>query len=185
MPDHDNGHDAGPVLLDSLDFVWARIRDRLSGLTEAEYLWEPAPGCWSVRAVPGAGWQIERPDPEPVPAPVTTIAWRLWHLGSECLAGFTAQGLGPWPLAVRGQEWYPEPGPALAALDRAWQAFRAGLAKLGEDGLWRPRQSGQDGYPGGLWAAVVLRAQDELSHHGAEIALLRDLYVLQFEPAGC
>jgi hypothetical protein len=181
MPGHEDGHDAGPVLLDSLDLVWTRVRDRLSGLGADEYLWEPAPGCWSVRAAPG-GWRIERPDPEPFPPPVTTIAWRLWHLGSECLAGYTAQGLGRWPLAVRGLDWYPEPEAALAALDQAWQAFRAGLAQLGEEGLWRPRGPLDGEFPGGLWAAVVLRAQDELSHHGAEIALLRDLYVVQREP---
>jgi hypothetical protein len=26
-----------------------RLRERLSGITEEEYLWEPVPGCWTVR----------------------------------------------------------------------------------------------------------------------------------------
>jgi hypothetical protein len=176
MPQDVNRQVTGPLLLDSLDCVWSRIRDRLTGLTEDEYLWEPGAGCWSVRSGPDGGWHIERSDPEPVPAPVTTIAWRLWHLGSECLARYTRHGLGPWPLQVQNREWYAAPGPALEALDQAWRAFREGLAQLGEDGLWQPPGPAGDECAERPWAGLVLHAQDELSHHGAEIALLRDLY---------
>lgn len=176
MPADLDGRQVGPLLLGSLDYVWSRIRDRLSGLTEDEYLWEPGPGCWSVRLTSGGRWEIERPEPEPSPPPVTTIAWRLWHVGSECLAGYTSQGLGPWPLKVRDREWYPSPGPALEALDQAWQAFYAGLVNLGEDGLWQPLGPAWEEFADDPWAGLVLHAQDELSHHGAEVALLRDLY---------
>jgi DinB superfamily len=174
-----NGHYIGPLLLGSLDYVWSRIRKNLDGLTTAEYLWEPAPGCWSVRPGRDGGWLAERPAIEPSPPPVTTIAWRLWHLGSECLAGYTSRGLGSWPLEVRGQEWYAAPEPAIEAVDEAWLAFRAGLAHLGEDGLWQslgPQWAESVGDP---WAGLVLHAQDEMSHHGAEIALLRDLYAVR------
>ena len=172
-----NARQVGPLLLGSLDYIWSRIRQRLSGLTADEYLWEPVPGCWSVRQTPRGEWEIERPDPEPSPPPVTTIAWRLWHIGSECLAGYTSQGLGPWPLEVRDRQWYPSPGPALDALDQAWQAFYAGLMRLGEDGLWRPLGPAWEEFADDPWAQLVLHAQDELSHHGAEVALLRDLYL--------
>ena len=42
----------GPTHLhDQLDFHWQhRLRPRLEGLTDDEYLWEPVPGCWSIRA---------------------------------------------------------------------------------------------------------------------------------------
>jgi len=167
----------GPILLGALDYVWSRIWDRAAGLSEEEYRWEPVPGCWSVRPAPDGRWLAERPKPEPSPPPVTTIAWRLWHIGSDCLAGYTRKGLGPWPLATRGLEWHSRPGPALAAVEQAWQAFRGGLAAFGEDGLWRPLGPDWGPYSDETWAALVLHAQDELSHHGAEIALLRDLYV--------
>jgi hypothetical protein len=179
MSEDVNGRNMGPLLLGSLDYVWSRIRERLDGLTAEEYLWEPAPGCWSVRPGPDGGWQIERPGPEPTPPPVTTIAWRLWHIGSECLAGYTSQGLGPWPLEVRDLEWYATPEPAVKALDEAWLAFRAGLAELGEDGLWQPLGPAWDEFADDPWAGLVLHAQDEMSHHGAEIALLRDLYAVR------
>jgi DinB superfamily len=175
MSEDVNGRQVGPLLLSSLEYVWSRIRGRLSGLTADEYLWEPVPGCWSVRPGPGGGWEIDRPDPELSPPPVTTIAWRLWHIASECLADYTWRGLGPWPLEVQGQDWYPSPDLALGALDRAWQAFYAGLVSLGEEGLWRPLGPAWEEFADDLWAQLVLHAQDELSHHGSEVALLRDL----------
>jgi hypothetical protein len=179
MPEDADGRYLGPLLLSSLDYVWSRIRERLNGLTADEYLWEPGPGCWSVRPGPDGSWQVERPSPEPVPPPMTTIAWRLWHIGSECLAGYTAKGLGPWPLKVRDREWYTAPDDAIEALDVAWAAFRAGLGELGEDGLWQPLGAGWHEYAADPWAGLVLHAQDEMSHHGAEIALLRDLYAVR------
>ena len=166
----------GPMLLDGFDAVWARVRGRLDGLTQEEYLWEPVPGCWSVRCGEDGEWQVERPEPEPEPPPVTTIAWRLWHIGSECLAGYTANGLGPWPLEVTGRQWYAGAADALAALDRAWAAFRDGIGRLGEDGMWRPLGPDWGPYGSEPWAALVLHAVDEVSHHGAEVGLLRDLH---------
>ena len=83
-------------LLDQLEWHWtSQLRPRLDGLTDAEYLWEPVPGCWSVRPrgtssapVQGGSGEtvIEFAFPEPVPAPVTTIAWRLGHVISACSA---------------------------------------------------------------------------------------------------
>ena len=174
----------GQVVLDSLDYVWQRFRDRINGLTDDEYLWEPVSDCWSLEQQQDGRWQVQRFEPEPSPAPVTTIAWRLWHIGSECLAGCTSQGLGEWPLAVHGREWYPNAAEALEALDRAWPAFRAGIANLGEHGLWRPLGPAWEEFAGDPWIGLVLYAQDELSHHSAEVALLRDLYArrISFNP---
>lgn len=165
----------GPVVLGSLDYVWAVLRERFSGMSQAEYLWEPVAGCWSVRQS-GATIAVEREIPDPDPAPVTTIAWRLWHIASECFAGYTAQGLGDWPLEVHEREWYLDVNDALAAADTSWSAFRTGLDTLGEDGMWRELGDAWGPYAHDSWASLVLHAQDELSHHGAEIALLRDLY---------
>ena len=115
------------LLLESFDYVWDRVRRRMDGLLQEEYLWEPVEGSWSIRETDGV-WRVERTSPEPSPAPVTTIAWRLWHIGSECLAGYTSRGLGDWVLDVQDDEWYPDVDDALAALDRAWAAFREGIA---------------------------------------------------------
>jgi hypothetical protein len=162
-------------LLSSLDYVWGRIEQRLAGLTTEEYLWEPAAGCWSIRSEPD-GPMAEYDYPEPEPPPVTTIAWRTWHIGLACLAEYTEKGLGSWPLPVRGRQWYLEADEAIAAMRTAWQSFRAGLGRLGQQGMASELGPDWGPYQHDTWAGLVLHAQDELSHHGAEIALLRDLY---------
>lgn len=166
----------GPLLLGGFDYIWSRFRGRLEGLSQDEYLFEPVAGCWSVRAGDDGVWRVERVIPAPDPAPVTTIAWRLWHIGSECLSGYTAEGLGEWPLDVTDRDWYEHVDDALVALDKGWAAFRSGLDGLGEDGMWRALGPDWGPYAADPWAGLVLHAIDEVAHHGAEVALLRDLY---------
>jgi hypothetical protein len=77
-------------ITEQLNWHWHhQLRPRLVGLTDDEYFWEPAPDTWSVRrrgesTAPmqaGSGdFIIEFAVPEPDPAPVTTIAWRLGHI---------------------------------------------------------------------------------------------------------
>ena len=38
-----------------MDEVVARLRQRLEGLSDDEYLWEPVPGCWTVHRDGSAG----------------------------------------------------------------------------------------------------------------------------------
>ncbi|MGH9891020.1 MAG: DinB family protein, partial [bacterium] len=71
------------LLIDLHQAASNRLLERLSGLTDDEYLWDPGPGCWSVRPS-GEGWfvpDLKRPHPEP--PPLTTIAWLTWHLNLE------------------------------------------------------------------------------------------------------
>ena len=81
--------EAAEELALQLEWHWeAQARPRLAGLTDEEYFWEPAPGAWSLRprgsaAAGGIGsgaFVLDYQFPEPAPAPVTTIAWRLAHL---------------------------------------------------------------------------------------------------------
>lgn len=79
------------LLIDQYDTSYAMLRERLEGLTDAEYFWEPVPACWSVRRRAeakttltfGKGeWVFEREPRDPQPAPFTTIAWRIAHVVS-------------------------------------------------------------------------------------------------------
>src|SRR5690348_17275180 len=65
-----------------------RIVDRLAGLDDAEYLWEPVGNVWSVRPGPDGAWRADvglhgSTWTPIVPLPFTTIAWRMWHLGAS------------------------------------------------------------------------------------------------------
>lgn len=162
------------LVFSGFDYVWGRLRRRVDGLTEPEHLWEPVADMWSVRPQDGR-WVADWAEPDPDPAPVTTIAWRLWHI-ADCLASYVAPHLGEWPLPGEYRDWFGEVGPALAALDTAHDAFRQRITDLGEDGLRGELGPNWGQYEHEPWAALVLHAMDEVAHHGAEVALLRDLY---------
>ncbi|AVZ76982.1 hypothetical protein SLUN_37195 [Streptomyces lunaelactis] len=64
------------LLLDQFDHAREMAQVRLTGLSDEEYLWEPVPGCWSIRrrgeaATPrafGPGeWVLDKGDPD-IPA---------------------------------------------------------------------------------------------------------------------
>ena len=77
-------------VVDSLDQTWTQFDRRLSGLDQIEYLWEPVPGCWSVHDTgDGRAAVADWADPDPDPAPVTTIAWRMWHIAVDCLDSYS------------------------------------------------------------------------------------------------
>jgi hypothetical protein len=164
-----------PVLLTGLDDAWNRLRTRLEGLSQDEYLWEPTALSWTIRPIDGE-WLADWADPDPEPAPITTIAWRMWHIASDCLASYVAPSLGDWPLTVRGKSWFGEVAPAQDALATAYEVFRSRISGLGEDGIWRAFGPAWGPFAESSWADMAVHALDELAHHGAEIALLRDLY---------
>ncbi len=159
------------MILDSMDQMFGRLVDRLDGLTDDEYLWEPAAGAWSVRpvgdrgAVDGAG--VRDIDP----APVTTIAWRLWHIALDCLDDYARRFRGDQSAAP--SRWTLEAAEAVEMLQDSWQAYRAEVA--GRD-WWDPLGPDWGPWADHSVADMALHAGNELVHHGAEIALLRDLY---------
>jgi DinB superfamily len=65
---------------------------------------------------------------------------------------------------------------ALARLDAVYAAWTAGVRRLGPGELARPCGPAEGPYAGVPLATLVLHINREALHHGAEIALLRDLY---------
>jgi hypothetical protein len=174
------------LLVDQIDRHWGgQLRPRLEGLTDDEYAWEPVPGAWTVRprgtgSAPvqaGSGaFTIDFAIPEPQPAPVTTIAWRLGHIIVGVLRMRTAAHFdGPaadyetFAYAGRADE-------AIAQLDEAYAAWVAGVRSWGTEDLWEPCGPAEGPYAEEPRAALVLHINRELVHHGAEVALLRDLW---------
>jgi hypothetical protein len=164
-----------PLLLRGWDDAWERLDRRLAGLGDDEYLWEPARQVWTVRRTDD-GWLADWASPDPDPAPVTTIAWRIWHLASDCLADYLSRSPAGRPLSVEGRQWHGDAATALRELRTAAHAFRTEVVAMGEDGIWRPLGPDWGPYAEAGWAELVLHAVDELAHHGAELGLMRDLY---------
>lgn len=166
--------DLHQLVFTGFDYVYDRLRDRIADLDDAESFWEPVPDMWTIREVDGR-WLADWARPDPVPAPVTTIAWRVWHV-ADCLASYVAPHLGEWPLPGEFRDWCAGAATARTNLVAAHDAFCERITALGEDGLRSPLGEKWGPFAKSSWADLVLHAMDEVAHHGAEIALLRDLY---------
>jgi hypothetical protein len=153
-----------------------RMAKRMEGLDDDEFFWEPASDCWTVRPDPDApgAWRIDYDWSTPAQPPLTTIAWRLVHLANGNWI-YWEHAFGP------GKRMFPDlvlPAGAKNAI-RDWQRSREPitewLSKATDEMLDEPRPShlGAPKSAGDVVAILI----DEQTHHGAEIALMRDLYV--------
>ena len=190
-------------LLEQFDWACLRLLNRMTGpevdsgngmpiavppLTDEEYLWEPVPG-WSVRrradgpgqgatVLLGAGeWGRDSAPEPPYPPPFTTIAWRLSHL-SELLALRADYTTGSHSLTKDTYVISGDANTAVAALAAAVDAWRGTLAQCDDTAL---DTVGYSTFPYGsdaeeMFIDIVWWVNQEVLHHGAEIALLRDLY---------
>jgi DinB family protein len=178
------------MAIDQLDWYWQTLfRPRLAGLTDDEYFWEPVPDCWSIRPRSAATTKlaagkgdlvIDFEYPESTPTPFTTIAWRLGHIGSGVL-GFRADNhFGTGAPSFDQVEWPASAEAAVAYLDDGYDRWVAGVRSLDEEGLARPVGPAEGPYAERPFAELILHISREVMHHGAEIALLRDLYLHRF-----
>ncbi|WP_323384385.1 DinB family protein [Streptomyces calidiresistens] len=162
-------------LLRTLDEVRSRTLVRLDGLTDTEYLWEPVTPCLTIREDADGGFRADRPSPDDSrPAPFTTIAWRMWHIGADCLRGY-GRFFGDEPPAETRYTWPGTAAEGIGALDRECARFRARVEALGDEGLQRPMGPQAGPYAEATYLLLVLHALDEAAHHGAELGVLRDL----------
>lgn len=174
------------LLIDQIELHWhTMLRPRLEGLTDQEYLWEPVADCWSVRprgtgTAPiqaGSGaFTVDFAFPEPEPPPVTTIAWRLAHIIVGVLAMRNAGHFGREATDYATFGYAGTAKEALAQLDEEYASWIRGVRGLDTSGLQRPCGPTEEPWGERPMASLVLHINRELIHHGAEIALLRDLY---------
>lgn len=172
------------LLVDQLEWHWnGQLRPRLEGLTDAEYLWEPAPGAWNVRtrAGPGPGpgrgpFTVDFTYPEPDPAPVTTIAWRLAHVIVGVFGMRAESHFGGPPASYEDFPYAGTAAEALRQLDDTHDAWITGVRGLDDEALARPVGAAEQRFEKDSMARLVLHIHREAIHHGAEISLLRDLY---------
>jgi len=126
------------LLLAQMDEVYARLRGRLEGLTDDEYRWEPVPGCWTVRRDPSGAWVTDYAEPDPDPAPFTTISWRLVHLG-DCKVMYHEWAFGRRRLTFPDLAAPATTAGAMERLEEGQGRLRAALEGLDDDELDRPR----------------------------------------------
>ena len=174
-------------LAEQLDWHWrSQLRPRLDGLTDDEYFWEPVPGMWSIRrrgtstaaeSLGGGEYTLDYADPEPEPAPATTIAWLMGHLIVGVLGLRAASHFGGPAMGWETFHFAGSAEEALKQFDTTYAAWNAGVRGLSADDLARPIGPAEGPWADSPMSDLVLHINREVLHHGAAIAQLRDLYL--------
>src|SRR5215207_11409398 len=120
------------LLLAQMDEVYGRLWARLEGLTDAEYFWEPVPGCWAVHRDGSGAWVADYAEPDPDPPPLTTIGWRLVHL-ADCKVMYHEWAFGERRLRFPDLAAPATAAGALARLEEGHGLLRAALAGLDDE----------------------------------------------------
>lgn len=177
-------HAVAADLISALDYAVARLMGRLDGLDDAEWAWTPTADDriglrWRLQHIADVlsmernwTWLGLPPPVEPLP-PTPTLRYLppaagqpggAAHLSGEDLDGRDAAA-------------------AVAHIDEAHRRWRASLESCDDAQLAAPiGPLAAPYYDQASRRAFVLHVADELIHHGAEAALLRDLYAAR--PAG-
>jgi hypothetical protein len=166
-------------LITAFDYVWNRVTGRLAGLTDEEYFWEPVAGCWSLRPGDDGRWRLDGGGgggPAPDPVPVTTIAWRIGHLGGLAVGGFANSRFSGGTLTAEQIDFPASAAAVPGFLDEQYQRWRAGLTGLSADQWTAPLGPAWGPYAEDNTVDLALHVLDEVVHHGAEVGVLRDLY---------
>jgi hypothetical protein len=170
--------DARSDIIELSDYVYQRTRNRLAGLTDDEYFWEPVPGCCTIRRTESGDYRADYAEWSGNP-PFTTIAWRLWHLIENYGGKRNPEWLGVGREPGGFERDDPAPATAaeaIAVLDRAHGFWRDLLQELPAASWWEPLGTIAHEYAESDKAALVLHHLDEQIHHGAELGVMRDLY---------
>jgi hypothetical protein len=172
-------------------------KERMAGMTDDEFGWEPYEGMWSIRrradvVTPNAygpgdyALDFDRSVGRSEPGPLTTTAWRIGHL----ISGFA--GRWEWTFGDRRTapgdvvEFSPH---SVAMLDRLWRETARWVASVETLTAEQLEVPGFGQYPLGLdpevpFIGIVWWTNREFIHHMAEAALLRDLYLRREERSG-
>lgn len=171
--------DIAHSLTATFDQVWDRFLGRLEGLGDEEYFWEPVPDGWSVRPGDDGRWRIDGDGgggPAPDPVPVTTIAWRIGHIGLT-FTDFGDRLFADRMITLDDVEFAPSASAAVAFLEDGYRNhWREPIETLGEERWRHPIGPLFGRYAELSTVDLALHVLDELSHHAAEVGVLRDLY---------
>jgi DinB superfamily len=162
------------------DYMVEVLTERLTGLTDEEFLWQPAPNVWTVRAGPDG---LPIPDVKgwaPTGAagtPPRTLAWSIDHLGA---GGFERADylVGSHSLKHEDLSWPMTADEGVAFMLAGLAAWRTGLDQMTDEDL---DTVGRSAFPRGLdptlpLIEIVWWMNKELIFHSAEIWFARDLY---------
>jgi uncharacterized damage-inducible protein DinB len=161
------------LLTEQLGEAFAMLHDRVEGVTDEEFAWEPAPGAWTVHPDERGMWVADYEEPDPVPAPITTIGWRVVHV-ADCKLMYHEYAFGPGRLRWPELEAPHTAATAIAALDERQARLMSAVHDLADDVELDADRMTNWGEPWPTWRILWTMVHHDL-WHGGEIGALRDL----------
>ncbi len=194
----------GHTLLNTMLFIEMCTLSRAwTDLTDDEFFWEPLPGCWSLRRSGKCltptpfgteDWVadfdaslVERAVRGEATEPLTTMASLMWHIASvpgrlvelDFLAGARSAESGWTSAYIADHPVFTSADEAVQTLRTGWNALDRALQGSTDEQLERQTRfwgyAGQPGPPAPVYQIVALLL-NEISHHGTQVCVLRDLY---------
>ena len=161
------------LLRGELDEAYRMIRDRVEGLSDEEFWWAPVGEAWTVRPTERGTWAADYEEPDPDPAPITTIGWRLVHV-AECKLMYHEYAFGEARLTWPELDSPHTAVEAISALERGHELVEADLRSMDDGGLDLPvRTNWGEDWP--AWRIFWTMIHHDL-WHGGEIGALRDSF---------
>ena len=113
----------------------------------------------------------------PGPGPLTTIAWRMCHIGDFLRQERNWRWLGREPEHLDRDIRHPLTAlGGIAFVDASWVAWQRLVSSLAPAELWEPIGAIGGPYGSSERIGFVIHIMDELIHHAAEVGVIRDLY---------
>ena len=161
------------LLTITMESTYRRLLDRLDGLEDTEFFWKPVPDAWSIHEDVSGHWTYNYEVPDPDPAPMTTIAWQVVHLGTTRLM-YHEYAYGAARLRFPDIDIPHTADSAIQLLEEGYAALRADLEVQNEYGLDEDRKTNW----GDLWPAwrIFTTMIDHDALHTGAIGNLRDMY---------
>src|SRR4051812_46346518 len=184
------------TILELMQFIErATLNRALTDLTDDELHWEPHRGAWGVRprsrcttATPiGDGdWVMDFDEPLVIeaysggaPEPMATIAWLISHIASvpgmlatRDFLGGDLRGGRDAPFMYQAVIFH-DAEHAVSTLRDGWLALETALRDAADEALERPSV---EYYGPSSGMQLTLGALNEVSHHGTQMCMLRDLF---------
>jgi hypothetical protein len=184
----------------TLERAWTDLTDREFFWEPTSPTWSVRrrEDCRTPTPFGEGSWVADFEFPEPTPIPLTSVGWLAWHIGSvpgrlveidffdgdrTMASGWTSPYLTHHPVFITAAD-------AMATLRHGWAALRSAIAITTDEAFETltpqytyaraPMRDGVCalGQPGPQHpaASFVAGALNEVSHHGTQICVLRDLF---------